>query len=252
MKIYVGYDGREHLAYKVCEQSIRDNSSGEVEIVPLLHKQLRRQGWFTRPWLVNAYDGNSTDTIDGKPFSTEFSHTRFLVPALTGYRGWALFMDSDMVFDSPVSELFDLCDDRYAVMCVKHDYTPAETIKMDGAQQTTYSRKNWSSFTLFNCGHEANKSLTPEMVSVRSGNYLHNFRWLDDSLIGELPKDYNWIENVSPDIKPKLIHYTLGGAWFPEYQYVKYVEVWNKYFRNYCANPHTIENYIVTANYGEK
>ncbi|KAL4592992.1 hypothetical protein LXL04_006003 [Taraxacum kok-saghyz] len=50
---------------------------------------------------------------------------------------------------------------NYAMMCVQHDYTPKETTKMDGAVQTAYPRKNWSSMVLYNCGHPKNKILTP-------------------------------------------------------------------------------------------
>jgi hypothetical protein len=54
-------------------------------------------------------DGQPYDVIDGRPFSTEFSFTRFLVPALNMYEGKALFMDSDMYVRADINELFDIC-----------------------------------------------------------------------------------------------------------------------------------------------
>lgn len=234
MKIYIGYDQREKIAYDVLKKSIEHGTHNKISITPLCHKQLRRQGWFARPWMTNAYDGNMIDLIDGKPFSTEFSHTRFLVPALNGYKGWALFMDCDMVFDSNIRDLFALCDERYAVMCVKHHHKPPEGLKMDGVPQTQYYRKNWSSFMLFNCGHHANRALTPEIVSTKSGSWLHSFSWLEDVHIGDLPKEYNWIQSVSPaNIKPKVIHYTEGGAWFDGYKDVVHADIWWKYYQRW-------------------
>lgn len=234
IKIFIGYDQREKTAYDVCKKSIEHGTHNKVSIIPLCHKQLRRQNWFCRPWMTNAYNGNMTDLIDGKPFSTEFSHTRFLVPALMKYKGWALFMDSDMVFDSNIKELFALCDDKYAVMCVKHNHKPDDGLKMDGVPQTQYYRKNWSSFILFNCGHHANKRLTPELVNTKSGGWLHSFSWLEDLHIGDIPKTYNWIESVSPaNVIPKVIHYTDGGPWFDGYKDVAHADVWWKYYKRW-------------------
>lgn len=231
MKVYIGYDSREKLAYDTCVHSIEHNTSSKPKIIPLVHKELRRQGYFTRPWLVNAYDGNWTDMVDGRPFSTEFSHTRFLVPHLTGYKGWALFMDCDMIFDADIRKLFAFCDDKYACMVVKHNHKPDNDIKMDGTPQTRYFRKNWSSFILWNCAHPANKVLTPDYVSTKPGSEMHAFSWLQDSQIGALPQDYNWIDGVSDaSIKPHVIHYTEGGPWFCAYQDVKYADKWWKYY----------------------
>lgn len=234
MKVYIGWDQREKTAYDVCRKSIEYGTHNKVDIVPLCHKQLRRQGWFMRPWATNAYDGNMTDLIDGRPFSTEFSHTRFLVPTLMNYKGWALFMDCDMVFDSNIKDLFALCDERYAVMCVQHRHKPTNLDKMDGVPQTQYPRKNWSSFMLFNCGHPANKKLTPDAVSTRPGSWLHGFGWLEDVHIGTLPYEYNWIQGVSPSTaKPAVIHYTEGGPWFTNYQDVVHADVWWKYYNRW-------------------
>jgi lipopolysaccharide biosynthesis glycosyltransferase len=253
MRCYIGYDTREKVAYDVCRKSIEHNTHNNVDIIPLFHKQLRRQGWFTRPWLVNANNGNWTDLVDGRPFSTEFSHTRFLVPSLMKYKGWALFMDCDMVFDSNIKDLFALCDNKYAVMCVKHNHKPKEGVKMDGCTQSQYYRKNWSSFMLINCEHELNKILTPEYVSTQKGGDLHSFSWLPDMYIGNIPADYNWIQGISPsNVKPKVIHYTEGGPWMSGYEEVQHADIWWRYYQRWLdSGEYEPIAETVDVNYGQ-
>lgn len=253
-KAFLGWDSREKIAYDICKYSLIENTFSKIEVIPLVHKELRRQGWFSRPWLVNAYDGNWTDAVDGKPFSTEFSHTRFLVPALCHYKGWALFMDSDMVWDGDIKDLFSLCDNRYAVMCVKHNHKPDETIKMDGVPQDRYFRKNWSSFVLFNCGHPANACLTPELVSTQRGSWLHAFSWLEERLIGDLPPKYNWIEGISKsNISPDVVHYTEGGPYFDGYKDVMHADVWWKYYDKWKeAGEYEPVKETVSVSYGDR
>lgn len=171
--------------------------------------------------------------LDGKTFSTEFSHTRFLVPHLQQYKGWALFMDADMVFLSDIKKLFALCDDKYAVMCVKHVYPKLkDSTKMDGRAQRHYFRKNWSSFVLWNCAHPANQKITPDLVNFKQGRDLHAFYWLEDELIGSLPPTYNYISAISPKLpperggRPDVMHYTDGGPWFDNCQDVAYAKLW--------------------------
>ena len=61
--------------------------------------------------------------------STEFSFSRFLVPHLCNYEGWAIFMDCDMMVVDDIKNLWNLRDNKYAVMCVKHQHKPKEDIK---------------------------------------------------------------------------------------------------------------------------
>ena len=98
-------------------------------------------------------------------------------------------------FLKDVKELFDQADDKYAVMCVQHDYTPKPGIKMDGQKQTQYPRKNLSSVVLWNCGHPSNQKITVDMVNNPNydGKFFHRFSWLDDSEIGSLPVDWNFL-----------------------------------------------------------
>lgn len=248
MKIMIGWDSREPIAYDVCKYSIEHRAKKKVEVIPLKHRDLRQQGLFLRPWLVESDTGNWRDLLDNKPFSTEFSHTRFLVPHLMDYKGWALFMDSDMIFQTPPEKLFALTDNKYAVMCVKHDHKVKEGMKMDGREQLNYHRKNWSSFIMFNCGHPSNKKLTPDYINSRPGKDLHAFTWLNESEIGALPKSYNWISGVSPlEIQPDVIHYTEGGPWFENCQEVHLADKWTfEYERWQRESEHSITNVPTT------
>jgi len=214
MKVYVGYDTREDIAYQVCKHSILARQP-EAVVRPLKQAELRDAGWYTRP-------------VD-KLASTEFTFTRFLVPELMNFQGWALFMDCDMILTTDIKELFDQADDKYAVMCVQHDYEVKEGTKMDGQKQTSYPRKNWSSVVLWNCGHPSNKKLTQDFVNDPeiNGAYLHRFSWLKDEEIGELDHTWNYLVGVYDDIEtPKLIHYTEGGPWFENYRNGEFSRLW--------------------------
>jgi lipopolysaccharide biosynthesis glycosyltransferase len=214
MKVFVGYDTREDIAYQVCKHSIISKQPN-ADVKPLKQQELREAGWYTRP-------------LD-KLASTEFTFTRFLIPELTNFEGWALFMDCDMILTTDIKKLFDQADDRYAVMCVHHDYKVQEGFKMDGQKQTVYPRKNWSSVVLWNCGHPSNKVVTTDLVNDEktTGKYLHRFSWLKDEEIGELDHSWNYLVGVYNDLeKPNLIHYTEGGPWFENYRDCEFHDLW--------------------------
>ena len=132
-----------------------------------------------------------------------------------GFQGWAIFMDCDMLCRSDISALWDLRDERFAVMCVQHDHQPSETSKFLGETQSAYPKKNWSSLMLLNCSQC--QALTPEYVNSASGLELHRFHWLDgDHAIGALPQRWNHLVGVQdpPADDVALLHWTLGGPWF--------------------------------------
>jgi lipopolysaccharide biosynthesis glycosyltransferase len=157
-----------------------------------------------------------------KDQSTEFTYTRFLVPYLQDYEGWALFCDNDFLFLDDVKKIFDMRDDKYALMCCKHDYYPETILKMVNKKQTMYKRKCWSSLMLINCGHKSVKKLDLSTVSEQSGRYLHQFKWLKDDEIGSIPRHWNWLVNwykESDEDKPSALHFTEGGPWIVESEY---------------------------------
>ncbi|BBK30182.1 hypothetical protein EDC65_0111 [Stella humosa] len=214
--VLVGWDSREDIAYQVCRHSLLQHASVPVSVDPIRQPDLRAAGIYDRP-------------IDPLA-STEFTYTRFLVPHLRGFEGWALFVDCDFLWLDDIAGLLAACDPRHAVMCVQHDYAPTERWKMDGVPQSSYPRKNWSSLILWNCGHPANRVLTPELVNRESGAFLHRFQWLPDELIGAVPERWNWLEGWSRPAAagqlPGAVHYTRGGPWFAEWQDVAYADLW--------------------------
>lgn len=226
MKVFIGYDPREHEAYEVCAHSIRSRSSAEV--VKLDAAELRNVGLYDRPYRVDE-TGQMWDERDKRPFSTAFAFTRFLVPLLT--QEPALFVDCDFLFQRDVRELFNLFDPTYAVQVVKHNHVPTATMKMDGISQGLYARKNWSSCMLFNPQHHAHGALSAAAVNTWPGRDLHAFKWLADCYIGTLPEAWNWLTDDSPtcggdeeDIA--ALHYTNGGPWFAHMQDARLAEVW--------------------------
>jgi lipopolysaccharide biosynthesis glycosyltransferase len=216
--IYVGWDSREDIAYQVCEHSIlRRTYRGFTNVAPLKQNELRDRKLYWR----------ETDKLS----STEFTFTRFLVPHLNQYKGWAVFCDCDMVWLTDASDLFLNKDPSKAVYVVKHDYTPPEGTKMDGQLQLPYPRKNWSSFILWNCEHPKNKLLDLETVNNQAGQWLHRFSWLDDEDIGELSLEWNWLVGhytAPADGEPKVLHYTEGGPWFENMRDCEYDHIWKK------------------------
>lgn len=219
--IYIGYDQRESEAYRVAEKSLKAVSPQAVAI-PLDADRLAAYGLLRRP---EDRRGGVYDLVSNAPASTDFHASRFLVPHLC-QKGWALFVDCDVVFLSPVEDLFALADPRYAVMVVKHEQAGGGT-KMDGQVQTSYARKGWSSVALWNCDHPANRRLSLQDVNERPGRDLHAFYHLHDDEIGELPAEYNWLVNVTePSVSPRIAHLTLGGPWLPNWKRSKHDEIW--------------------------
>jgi len=181
IRIFIGFDPREAVAFNVLAHSIQARASQPVAIAPLMLSQLGTLMWRERHNLQ----------------SSDFSFSRFLVPHLCDYQGWALFMDCDMLVRDDVAKLWHLRDEAFAVQCVKHDHVPAEATKFLGEAQTRYEKKNWSSVMLFN--NAKCRALTPDYVNTASGLDLHRFNWLgNDELIGEIPRRWNHLVDYDP------------------------------------------------------
>lgn len=223
--IFIGWDSRETEAFDVAIASIRCRTKEDYHFVPLKLQELVSDGLLSRP--IETKDGKMWCPISQAPMATEFAISRFSVPLLK-QSGLALFMDCDIVCLADISELFALADPKYAVQVVKHDYTPTDTVKMDGQVQTTYSRKNWSSVVLWNCDHPSNKKLTAEVLNSWPGRDLHAFKWLADEEIGELPKEWNWLVGVYPPGPQKLLHFTNGGPWLPNWKGGPLDHIWER------------------------
>lgn len=210
IRLFVGYDPREAVAYHTFCQSVLEKASLPVSFTPLA---------------LNTLAGYSETHSDG---SNAFIYSRFLTPYLCGFDGWALFADGDMVCRADVAELWALRDPRFALQVVKHDYQTKAAMKYLGNKNENYPRKNWSSVMLFNCDHPKHRLLTPEFLQRSTGKFLHRFEWLDDGDIGELPKAWNWLTTEYEDnYEAKLLHYTLGTPCFADYRDAEMADEWH-------------------------
>ncbi len=236
VKIFVGFDQREAVAYHTFCQSVIDHSSVPVAFIPL-----------AKP-LLAGFEGRR----DG---SNDFIYSRFLVPELCGFSGHAIYADGDMVCRDDIADLWGLRDPYMACQVVKHEYMTKRGWKYLGAKNEDYPRKNWSSLILWNCGHFLNRVLTREFVAEKSGAYLHRFQWLDPERrisaadgterigerigdrLGALPIEWNWLDiEYAENENAKLIHYTLGTPCFAEYSRSPHARWWHE-SRNRMSEP---------------
>lgn len=217
--IFIGYDPREAIAYHVCANSIIRHATQPVSIIPLA---------------LNLFKDYTETHTDG---SNQFIYSRFLVPHLMNYNGWAIFIDGDMIVRSDITELWNLQQHDKDIMVVKHDYKTKMSSKYLGSKNEDYPRKNWSSVILWNCRSFPNRKLTPEFVQKSTGAELHRFTWLDDSRIGELPIEWNWLpDEFGVNDQAKLLHYTLGAPCFHEFADTPMGDQWHRerILTDYC------------------
>ena len=211
VKIYIGFDQREAIAYHAFVQSLIDHASIPLDITPLAVKTLKE------------YEEKHEDK------SNDFVYSRFLTPYLNDFKGWAIFVDGDMICQKDIKELLDLRDDTKALQVIKHDYKTKAHQKYLGNINQDYPRKNWSSVILWNCKHPKHKILTPDFIANQTGKYLHRFAWLKDDEIGELPKEWNWLATeYSNNEQANIIHYTLGTPCFKDYRNSEMSDIWLK------------------------
>lgn len=227
-KIYIGWDSREVAAYDLAARSFKEycKTPDNLEIKPLNIKDIKHV--FNRP--IEWRGTQMWCPISQAPQSTEFAASRFAIPFLS--KGWALFVDCDIICKADVNELFALADDKYAVMVVKHKQKVGENeVKMVDQASVYYNRKNWSSVMLINCDHSAHERLTIDDLNAWPGRDLHAFKWLKEEEIGELPAEWNYLVDVSdPELKSsaKIMHYTLGGPWLKGWQPKESDKDWNE------------------------
>jgi len=78
--VYIGYDPKEDMAYQVLKFSLERITTKPIRVVPIRLDVVQRMGLYRREF--STMDGQRYDIIDGRPFSTDFSFTRFLVTFL--------------------------------------------------------------------------------------------------------------------------------------------------------------------------
>ena len=214
IKVFIGFDQVESVAWHTMAHSILSRSSKPVALIPIN--------------LANFKDIYKRER-DPKQ-SNEFSFSRFLVPYLSNYEGYAIFFDCDMMLRTDIAEIMSVLDSEpgKAVYVVKHDYEPRDGIKYLNTVQYTYPRKNWSSVVLWDCSHPANRVVTSYFVNSASPMELHRFSWLKDEEIGELDLRWNWLvgEYDEPPADVKNVHWTVGGPYFEEYKDADFADEW--------------------------
>lgn len=223
LRVYIGYDERMEAAYRVAAKSA---STFGCDVIELRESVLRKSGMLTRP--VDTRGGSAWDLNSSAPQSTAFAVARFFTPILA-HSGVALFVDSDVLFVRDPHELLDIFDERYAVMCVQHEYQQRDGTKMVGQKQTMYSRKNWSSVALYNASHEANHRLNLTTLNNWAGRDLHAMKWLHDDEIGRLPAEWNWLCGIQA--RPSnlaVAHFTEGVPNMPGYENCDGAELWHR------------------------
>ncbi len=215
--IYCGYDPRESAGYHVFCQSVLERSSAPVSFIPLHGPMLK------------GFDGQKDGT-------NAFIYSRFLVPFIQNYSGWAIFADAcDMVVLDDIAELWAMREQfvfNKALAVVKHDYRTKHSRKYVGtpmeADNLDYPGKNRSSLILWNCGHYANRRLTPELVTESPGSFLHRFQWVNDDQVGELPAEWNALACAQDIAGASLGHFTLGSPGFSHYRQCDGADHWHR------------------------
>ena len=211
IRVFIGYEPKEEVAYHVLAASIMRRASQPVQITPIILNSLST---------VFRRERNPLQ-------STEFSFSRFLTPYLSGYEGWSIFMDCDMLMLDDIANLWNLRDEQFALMCVHHNHVPKEELKFLNQTQTKYERKNWSSVMLMN--NAKCTALTPSYVETATGLELHRFKWLEDAHIGEIPSRWNHLVDYDPHLpldKISNLHFTQGGPYFEQYRTCGYSDNW--------------------------
>lgn len=219
LKIFVGYDKEiEPVAYHVFCESVIRNSSIPVSFIPLEPNNIKNK--FDLKYFEFKRDGSNC-----------FIYSRFLIPYLCNFQGYALYVDGDMLCRADISDMLEDIDLLAAVSVVKHDYKTKYPVKYLGHINEDYPRKNWSSVIFWNCSHPAHKVLTPDYIKKASGKHLHRFEWLDDVEIHNMPKEWNWlVSEYKYNNNAKIAHFTLGTPCFSDYKDCDYAKEWYDYY----------------------
>jgi hypothetical protein len=249
--IFIGFDERQPAPFQVAKHSLELHASVPIKVHKLDHLSLRKTELFTREWTIEK-NGQFKDNLDGRPFSTQFSHSRFLTPemwrnTLDPFKSpLVMFVDCDVLFIDDIAKMFSIIENQKIrtngaapVYCIQHDYQPKNATKMDGKAQSKYNMKLWSAMMVFDMDHPDNAMLLPEHVNTQPGSWLHQFGWLNDvHSIGALPEEWHFIPSHSEKNTPevKMIHYTEGGPWFENYRQCRYSELWYNYYNDYLRN----------------
>ncbi len=103
IRVYIGSQEAQDLAVKVLEYSIHKHASMNVEVFPLHHADIQ----VPKP-----------KDVANRP-RTPFSFQRFYIPQLAGFRGRAIYLDSDMQVFKDIREVWTLPFDGADVLAAR-------------------------------------------------------------------------------------------------------------------------------------
>lgn len=220
IRLYYGFDPKEEVGSHTFVSSVLHHASRPVELIPL-HLPMIRE-----------YHGGQRDGTNA------FIYSRFLIPYLNKYAGWAIFADgADMIVKDDIAKLWEMRNMHCAVQVVPHDYKTKHPRKYVGtsmeAENRDYPRKNWSSLMLINCSSAFWRDITPETVGKMSGEDLHQFAFIPNDRIGVLPKEWNWLaDEMGENPEARLLHWTAGIPAWDHYKAAPHADDWRKAHEN--------------------
>jgi len=188
VRVYVGTDRSQELAYRVLSASIRHRTEMDVEIHSLAGLDL--------PQPPNP----------AHKARTGFSFARFAIPELAGRTGRAIYLDADMLVLQDIAELWSLPMAGAKVACQEElpDYI-ASTAPVPGVR-----RRKQCSVMVLDCerlGWDA-----PQIISGLGPRYTYEELLGDLCILDEdevsygVPTRWNSLEHA--DASTCLIHYT--------------------------------------------
>lgn len=185
-QVFVGYDPRQPIAANVVMHSLMRHASKPVPVTRLQLNQLP----MTRRGL------------------TEFTYSRFLVPYLSGFDGYSLFLDADILVRADITKILDGVDPSAAVSVVLHE------------GKLAFER---ASVMLFN--NKRCRMLTPEYVD-NPQTAVMSLNWAQR--VGSLHKDWNQlVDYLPPNPSAKIVHYTKGIPCWPETDHCEWAKAWH-------------------------
>lgn len=186
-QVFVGFDPRQPVAERVATHSLISNASKPLSVTRLQLNQLP----ITRRGL------------------TEFTYSRFLVPYLSEFDGYSLFMDADMIVLGDIWELLPVQDPLAAVSVVMH--------------KDKFERPSLMLFNNKRC-----RNLTPAFVEDAK-NPMFDMAWA--SRIGSLPPEWNHLVGYdAEDPAAKLVHFTKGIPCWEQTHDCEYATQWRNFF----------------------
>jgi len=180
IRVYVGTTASQELAFQVLAHSIRRHASMSVEIIPMRDLPVPIP---KRP--------------ECRP-RTPFSFSRFLIPALAGYRGRAVYLDADMLVFADIASLWQTSLNGADVLYIE--------------QPVASARPDQFSVLLMNC-----ETLRWNIEGIVRGlddrryayeDLLHGFCVVPhERLAAGLPPSWNSLERYRAG-ETSLLHYT--------------------------------------------